>query len=274
MKHKSSNAPAASKSRATSQSKSGSGPSTSKNKKVAAGKARPESKVEKRAPKATTEPKVKVGHGGFRGKGDPNTDKKMAKGEQSQQLTFITSAANISGCPTDQFPEIAMVGRSNAGKSSLVNAMANSRIAMVSQTPGKTRLLNFFQGPSYRLVDMPGYGFTKRFGNEINDWRKLIETYLATRTQLVGLFLVMDIRREWTTDEQNLLDWLSPRDLPCCIVLTKADKLSNNEIRNAINRVRKAAQRESVFAVSSTKREGLFEFEDYAYTNWVKGFAE
>ena len=165
-----------------------------------------------------------------------------------------------------------MVGRSNAGKSSLINAMANQKIAMVSSSPGKTRMLNFFQGPSYRLVDMPGYGFAKGAADEVVEWRRMIETFLATRTNLCGLFLLMDVRREWTQDEQSLLDWLSPRDLPCAVILTKSDKISNNEIRSAVVQMRKSAQREAVFAVSASKRAGLKEFEDYAYTHWVKEF--
>ena len=182
---------------------------------------------------------------------------------------FETSAVDLEGCPRDAFPEIAIVGRSNAGKSSLINALANSRIAKVSSTPGKTRLLNFYKAPRYRLVDMPGYGFAARAGAEQYSWQRMVESFLAIRENLLGLILVMDIRRDWTDDEENLLDWLEPRELPCVVVLTKADKLSRSAMFQHVNKVKINSRIDSVFTASALKRQGLFEIEDYIYKTWI-----
>lgn len=182
----------------------------------------------------------------------------------------MTSAVNLQGCPSDTKPEIAIVGRSNAGKSSLINTIAGSRIAQVSGTPGKTRLLNFYQGPKYRLVDMPGYGFAARSGSEQREWQKMIESFLAERENLVGLLLVMDIRRDWSKDERSLLDWLRPRMLPAAVILTKADKLSRSAMLQRIREIRKDSGIEAVFASSALKKQGVDEIEEFIFQTWIK----
>lgn len=185
-------------------------------------------------------------------------------------LKFLTSAVNLQGCPEGTLPEIALVGRSNAGKSSLINGMSNSRVAMVSSTPGKTRLLNFYQTEKYRLVDMPGYGFASRSGGEQRSWQKMIEPYLASRGNLVGLIIVMDIRRDWSEDEENLASWIAPRGLPLMVALTKADKLSRSEIMKRVKALQKASGVDAVFATSALKKEGYAELEGYFFREWVK----
>lgn len=185
-------------------------------------------------------------------------------------MQFVTSAVNLQGCPEDTVPEVAIVGRSNAGKSSLINGLSNSRIAQVSSTPGKTRLLNFFKGPHYRLVDMPGYGFAVRGGDETRAWRGMIEPFLAARGNLVGLLIVMDIRRDWSDDERNLLDWIAPRDLPVAVVLTKADKLSRSTALQRVRLIRRQAGAENVLMSSALKKTGFVELEDFIFRNWIK----
>ncbi len=185
-------------------------------------------------------------------------------------MTFLTSAVNLQGCPADQILEVAIVGRSNAGKSSLINALAGARIAQVSSTPGKTRLLNFYQGPTYRLVDMPGYGFAARSGDEVRKWRDMIEPYLAARGNLVGLLLVMDVRRDWSDDEENLVAWMRPRALPTLVVLTKADKLSRSAALNRVREIKKQSGLEHVMLASSLKKTGLVELENFVFENWIK----
>jgi GTP-binding protein len=184
-------------------------------------------------------------------------------------LEFVTSAADLEGCPRDSFPEVAIIGRSNAGKSSLINTLANSKIAKVSSTPGKTRLLNFFKSKTFRLVDMPGYGFAARPEDEQKIWRRMIESYLAIRENLVGLLVVMDIRRDWSDDEENILNWLDPRHLPCAIILTKADKLARAERMKRVEKVKINSGVEFVFPVSALKKEGVVEVEDHVYKNWI-----
>lgn len=186
-------------------------------------------------------------------------------------VKFIKSAVLPKDYPKTGKKEIAIAGRSNAGKSSFLNAIANSKIAKVSNTPGKTRLLNFFsRGDSYVLVDMPGYGFAARSGNEMREWHTMIENYLSMREELAGLVLVMDSRREWTEDEELLKAYTDTRGLPMAVVLTKSDKLTRNEINQAVARIKKAAGTEAVFMTSALKNIGQEEVEEYLFENWVK----
>ncbi len=182
-------------------------------------------------------------------------------------IRFVTSAADLSGCPADEKLEIALLGRSNAGKSSFINALGGSgKLAQVSSTPGKTRLLNFFEvQKDYRLVDMPGYGWSARGGDEHMGFRTMIEAYLSSRANLIGLLLIMDIRRDWSKDEEELKAWLAPRKLPIVIVLTKADKMSRGESLQRIKAIKKTSGIEHVVAISSSKKEGLKEFEEVMF---------
>ena len=134
--------------------------------------------------------------------------------------------------PKDTRPQIALAGRSNVGKSSLLNRMVGRKgLAKVSGTPGKTRSLNFFLvNGAFYLVDLPGYGYA-RVPKEVKDsWGKLIETYLRTASTLAGLVLLLDCRREPTPEDMQLLEWLAARELPALLALTKADKLTRNQL--------------------------------------------
>lgn len=187
------------------------------------------------------------------------------------KLQFITSAVEPKGYPVATKPEVALAGRSNAGKSSLINAIAQSKVAKTSQMPGKTTLLNFFEaGDHYRFVDMPGYGFSKRSGSEQMSWQGLVETYLSTRAVLVGVVLVMDVRREWDTDEELLKQFLIRIDRPLKVVLTKADKLKPREKQARVAAIIKDSGVKDVCLVSSTSREGIETFEEELFEDWIK----
>jgi GTP-binding protein len=189
----------------------------------------------------------------------------------SGNIKFIKSAVLPKDYPQTGLKEIAIAGRSNAGKSSFLNSIANSKIAKVSNTPGKTRLLNFFsRGDKYVIVDMPGYGFAARSGDEIREWHVMIENYLSTREHLAGLVLVMDSRREWTKDEELLKAYTDSRGLPLCVVLTKADKLTRNEAQKCLAAIKKAAAISAVFITSALKKTGHKEAEDFLFENWIK----
>lgn len=184
---------------------------------------------------------------------------------------FIKSAVLAKDFPPDKGVEIAVTGRSNAGKSSLINLITNHRIAKVSSTPGKTRLLNFFEiNKKYVLVDMPGYGWAARGGDEMENWQGMIENYLLGRQALKGLLLIMDIRREWDEHEALLKQFAETHGFDLAVVLTKSDKLTRNEINRAVARIRKDAELENVFVVSSLKKTGHEELEEWVYLNWVK----
>ena len=187
------------------------------------------------------------------------------------EIQFMTSAAGPEGYIESELPEIALAGRSNAGKSSFLNALAGKSVAKASQVPGKTRLLNFFAaGENYVFVDMPGYGFAARAGSEMRSWQHLVEVYLEERPQLAGLVLFCDIRREWSKDEDLVLDFLRHRHKPVVIVLTKADKLSRGQVEKRIATTKRASRCEEVFAVSSTARTGVSAVEDFIFNRWVK----
>ena len=148
---------------------------------------------------------------------------------------FITSAVNPKGYPPPGPPEVAFAGRSNVGKSSLINCLVQrKKLVKVSQRPGRTQQINFFdlnQAEMF-LVDLPGYGFAKVPLALKASWRRMVEDYLSSRPTLAGVVLILDIRRTPKDEDLMLLDYLRAHGLPTILAVTKADKLSNNQ-RNA-----------------------------------------
>lgn len=191
--------------------------------------------------------------------------------KKKSKITFIKSAVFPKDFPTHEKFEVAFMGRSNAGKSSLINNMSNSKVAMVSQTPGKTRLLNFFNfGDSYVLVDMPGYGYASRSGSEVKEWQPMIEEYLSERVCLAGLVLVMDIRRKWTKEELILVQFVHSHGRPVAIALTKADKIPKIEVQKALAKHKKDSKINDIFVISNTQKTGMDELENHIYKNWIE----
>jgi GTP-binding protein len=144
---------------------------------------------------------------------------------------FLTSAAKSSQYPPGELPEIAFAGRSNVGKSSLINTLVNRKhLVKTSSTPGRTRLLNFFViNESFAFVDLPGYGYARVPDAVKKQWGPMIETYLSTRTSLKGVVLITDIRRIPGDEDLSVINWLKYYGIPKILVLTKADKLSKTQ---------------------------------------------
>ena len=146
---------------------------------------------------------------------------------------FVTSAARPADFPPPTLPEVAVVGRSNVGKSSLINALVGQDgLARTSRTPGRTRLVNWFEigsRPPFFLVDLPGYGYAEVSQAVRETWRPLIEAYLEQRPTLAGVLLLVDIRRNAEEEELDLVPWLAQRGTPIVAALTKADKLPKNK---------------------------------------------
>jgi GTP-binding protein len=141
---------------------------------------------------------------------------------------FIKSAAGAKDFPADSGSEVAVVGRSNSGKSSAINRLTRStKLARVSKTPGRTQLINFFElEPERRLVDLPGYGFAKVPESVRQGWRVLVSSYLDDRSSLRGLIITVDIRRGFQALDSDMLAWGASLRLPMLVLLSKADKLS------------------------------------------------
>ena len=141
---------------------------------------------------------------------------------------FLKSASRPADFPADEGCEVAVVGRSNSGKSTAINRIVGqAKLARVSKTPGRTQLINFFElAPGCRLVDLPGYGFARVPVAMRDHWRSLIEAYFAGRRSLVGLIVTVDIRRGLKDLDWNMIEWARELDLPLLLLLTKADKLS------------------------------------------------
>ncbi|NMC44562.1 MAG: YihA family ribosome biogenesis GTP-binding protein [candidate division Zixibacteria bacterium] len=154
---------------------------------------------------------------------------------------FVTSVFDHAKAPTDRRPAVAFAGRSNVGKSSLINAITEGRpIARVSATPGKTQSLNFFMGDDrFFLVDLPGYGYAKAPHAVKDSWGRLVEGYLMNAPYLRGLILLVDCRRDFQADDRMLLEWLAPRRLPVLLVLTKTDKLTRVQLDKAVKTIRR-----------------------------------
>lgn len=140
---------------------------------------------------------------------------------------FVISAPTVSKCPKDDKPEYAFIGRSNVGKSSLINMLCNHRgLAKTSATPGKTLLINhFIINNEWYLVDLPGYGFAKRSKTVQQKLEQMIASYILQRKQLINVFVLIDIRHEQQKIDREFIDWLGESNVPFTIVFTKADKL-------------------------------------------------
>ncbi|MCY4565779.1 MAG: ribosome biogenesis GTP-binding protein YihA/YsxC [Gammaproteobacteria bacterium] len=149
---------------------------------------------------------------------------------------FLASAPDLERCPSGDEPEVALAGRSNAGKSSVLNRLTgNRRTARVSKTPGRTRLINFFQvAGGGRLVDLPGYGYASAGRREQQRWQRAVNEFLSFRNQLAGVVLVTDIRHPGTPFDVELIDWAAASDIPLHVLLNKADKLKSGARRQAL----------------------------------------
>ena len=192
-----------------------------------------------------------------------------------QQASFLTSAARVEQCPEDEGYEVAFAGRSNAGKSSALNTLTRASLARTSKTPGRTQLLNFFSlDEERRLVDLPGYGYAKVPIPLKLHWQQHLEAYLGSRTSLMGLILMMDIRHPLTPFDCLMLDWAAASQMPMHILLTKADKLTFGASKAALLKTQKDIQQKwgataTIQLFSSTKRLGVTEAQQ-VLAEWLQ----
>jgi len=184
-----------------------------------------------------------------------------------QEAQFFISADKLTDLPPPCGIEIAFAGRSNSGKSSAINTLANrNRLAFVSKTPGRTQLINFFSlGNDRFLVDLPGYGYAKVPEAMRVHWQSVLSRYLMERESLYGLVLIMDARHPLTPLDHQMLNWFIPTCKPVHVLLTKADKLSKQQATTTLRTVRAELERTypncTVQLFSSLKRIGLDEAE-------------
>ena len=184
---------------------------------------------------------------------------------QFPDAKFVLSANSRAQFPADAGTEVAVAGRSNAGKSSAINVIVNRRqFARTSKTPGRTQLVNFFElRPGQNLVDLPGYGFAKVSENMRRHWGLLMQDYFESRHCLKGLILVVDIRRQLTDFDRQMIEFADSVSLPVHVLLTKADKLKRGKAATALLQVRKElGKRASVQLFSAHTRQGESEARD------------
>jgi GTP-binding protein len=176
------------------------------------------------------------------------------------QAVFIKSAVKPKDFPPAELPEVAFVGRSNVGKSSLINVLAGRKaLVRTSSTPGRTQLINFFDiNGILTLVDLPGYGYAKAPPDVRKQWGPMIETYLAGRENLRAVVLILDIRRVPSDGDLDMLGWLERYNIPPIIVLTKCDKLSKTERARQTALIAAAIKRDKsmLFPFSALSKEG------------------
>lgn len=183
---------------------------------------------------------------------------------------FSLSAPMVSMCPKDTKPEYAFIGRSNVGKSSLINMLTNNKkLAKTSATPGKTLLINhFIINKEWYLVDLPGYGYAKRSKKEIAKLDQMIRGYILQREQLVNVFVLVDSRLEPQKIDLEFIEWLGQSSIPFAIVFTKADKLSTSKLNQSIEGYKKKLletweELPPIFLTSAEKKQGRDEVLDY-----------
>ena len=183
-----------------------------------------------------------------------------------QRAFFQLSAAKLSQCPADVGVEVAFIGRSNAGKSSLINTLCQQRkLARTSKTPGRTQLLNFFalnELGNARIVDLPGYGFAKVSHAMRESWDKMLESYLGGRQSLKLLVIVMDSRHPLQKSDQHMILWSLRANIPVHLALTKADKLSRGPASNTLQKVKSTYKNNEFISCqlfSSVEKKGVDE---------------
>lgn len=183
---------------------------------------------------------------------------------------FVISNTNVNKCPSGDFPEYAFIGRSNVGKSSLINMLTNRKgLAMTSATPGKTMLINHFLiNKNWYLVDLPGYGYAKRGLKGQEQIRTIIETYILQRKQMTNLFVLLDSRLTPQKIDLDFIEWLGMNNIPFSIIFTKSDKLKGGQLKQNINSYLKTLHEHweelpPHFISSSENRTGRLEILSY-----------
>lgn len=183
---------------------------------------------------------------------------------------FVISNSNVKKCPEGNRPEYAFIGRSNVGKSSLINMLTNRKgLAMTSQKPGKTQLINHFLiNDAWYLVDLPGYGFAQRGKEGRENIRRIIEDYILEREQLTNLFVLLDCRHEAQKIDLEFMEWLGENGIPFSIIFTKTDKLSRLRLQENMQKYQEKLlenweELPPIFYSSSEKKEGREEILDY-----------
>ncbi|MBR1808505.1 MAG: YihA family ribosome biogenesis GTP-binding protein [Paludibacteraceae bacterium] len=189
---------------------------------------------------------------------------------QIHSATFVISNTDVNNCPQSHLPEYAFIGRSNVGKSSLINMLCRQKgLAKTSQKPGKTLLINHFLiNNEWHLVDLPGYGYAQAGKTQREKLRKMIERYCLLREQLVSLFVLVDIRHEPQKIDTDFMEWLGENGIPFAIVFTKADKLGRQAIKDNVEKYKQQLletweELPEIFVTSSEKMTGGQEILDY-----------
>jgi len=196
----------------------------------------------------------------------------MKSSNHIKSAEFKISSPKFDACPKTNESEFAFIGRSNVGKSSLINTLTSKKnLAKASSTPGKTQLINFFLiNKEWYLVDLPGYGYARVGKEKKNVWNQMIQEYLLQRKQLKNVFLLVDCRHKPLENDLEFIEWLGLNGIPFSIVFTKSDKVSKNELQKNIalyKRILKKTWEElpPVFSTSSLKKEGYEEILDYIH---------
>lgn len=187
------------------------------------------------------------------------------------QAKFIISNTDIKKCPEPNKPEYAFIGRSNVGKSSLINMLTNNKgLAKISGKPGKTQLINHFtiNNDEWYLVDLPGYGYAQVSKSLIGSFDKIIRSYILKRENLVCLFVLVDSRHNPQKKDVEFMNWLGQNGVPFVIVFTKTDKLTASELNRNVNSYKKEMLKEweslpQIFLTSATSREGKDEIIEF-----------
>ena len=205
------------------------------------------------------------------------TDIDKSKVIDFRRTTFVTSAPDISRLPNDVGAEIAIIGRSNSGKSSSINAICDQKtLAKTSRTPGRTRLINLFKvNEGKYLVDLPGYGYAQVPEQMKRQWQKAMTDYLQQRKCLCGLVVTMDIRTPLRDHDRMIIDWSIAANLPCLILLTKADKFGVNKRKEMVGEVKTQLSEFggnfTIIAFSALRKIGIDETRN-VLKNWFTLF--